>query len=636
MDTFVTGRLSAERLSPTRAVAELVELLPQCSPCQATLLLISSLTTEDRATSENLAFARALYQLQAAEYASSPDAVVPTATKYLARVVRPSFVDVGSSVAYAALAAEVAQDRRLKASERRSLLVRAMPSLCRLLRELSSTGRGRHTREIRGRHLFDVWRHALEALLHEGVLSPAQQKKESAAREKSHAASLCAQMLMMAVRWGASSSAVKLAEALTASRSLEHVAVSQTVHSANMSAHERPSRAIADELIQGLIFRGAERHAGKLFMLLPRQARSLNCYAALLEHFGEAETTKVWYPRSLQPGEPAPPPPTPPSMAFQRQLWEDALARVRQADQAEHAHLLRRLFGARMVSYARHANVELVESDLRAMESVGLLGDGSALSDKAQVAIVQAYVRAGQWEEAKSRAVEMLAQRRQSGIDAADVASHGSALLNTLIAGVVAQDAHVTSADQEQRSASLDEGQEEDEAEEQEVSNERGLLDQVLSEVSLPIGTLVQVLRCHDDLVAEMDVKPNAVTRNILLGFLFRWRLAPLGDDISTIRQLLKRCGVFGSKRGAAAAKGNNDAAVVEEAKEFLRHGKSVLRAVVSTLYEQGHVEHAQWVLGMLKEGELAAQVELRGAAQRARVTRAAGDKEAGKGAAEA
>lgn len=593
IDAFVIGRLKEERLSPSRALAEVTELLPEdVGQEQAALLLISSLTTGDRATSENLAFARALYMLQRDEARAKQTASAPV--RHLARVVRPSFDRVVSSVAYAALAAEIVQDRRLKPAERRSLVARAMPGLCHLLRTLSQTGHGRHTREIRRNHLYEVWREAIESLLIEGVLSPAS---GHGAGSSSQAAALCAQMLMMAVRWGPSFSAVRLAESLHSVNSLEQVIKGATASSSRVDVDNLSSLPVTEQLVHGLISRGAAQHAGSIFMMLPHTLRSFDGYVALLEHLGESDASiplDSRYKRAM--------PPRPPSIMFQRVLWEDALAHVRQSDGKEHVARLKRLFGARMVSHARHGSANMVEQDLGHMQMVGLLGDGSDLSSKAQVAIVRAFIRAGRWDEAKERAIQMLAQRRQDANHELAVARQGAAMLNTLIAGVVSQDIEAAGLPAEHRS-------EQDDDEGANVPAGRGLLDQVLSEVSLPIGTLVQVLRCHDSLVEELNVVPDAVTRNILLGFLFRWRLAPLGDDISTIRQLLKRCGVFGGKKGGGKKGG---AERLQEAREFMAHGKSVLRAIIKTLYEQGHVDHAQWVVGMLKEAELAAQTELR------------------------
>lgn len=581
--SYVTSSAFHAEVSLDESVSAISLLLPRnnCS-VEAALLLIRGLVRQYHQQRGDwlVEYAGRLYL----RIANAPSQTA------LARKILPGLISC-RSLPQAMLASLVITDVRLKPSQVLHRLSRCVKTLEGLVHSLVEKGHGRRARDAQRGALLETWRHALETLNSQGVFSRIDETASMAnTRAGSSLDRLLAEAIVMIARWGPVSSVCALSSALK-----DRPGVTETYAEPFRTGRDQHDAvSISDIIIKALLKRGAVQQAAVFFSALPSSTRKIATYAALLEHFGEADLS--WSPRehlsSLRNS-------APPSIAFQRQLWEDAVGAARSLPHPHRAPSLRRLFEARLISHAKHKTPRYVWFDLEQMQRLNLLNVSSSaefssklpkavveLTHAAQVAIVQSHARAGQIDQAKTLALDIAAHWKACESPQGAPMGLLLALFNTLLASTAKQL----------------------------VEAVRAVCDAGQSLQTDPEVIVTRMLNLYDEFGQALAVRPNGITRNIMLLTLCRVSSSQSEEARRiVIKELLQRAGIFDGMDFAEEPPEHQarpddkgfDLESERAALMFLRHGKSGLRGVINILFEQGKNAQAREVVDMLKTAEL-------------------------------
>ncbi|CAO1619242.1 unnamed protein product [Parajaminaea phylloscopi] len=447
-----------------------------------------------------------------------------------------------------------------------------------------------------------------------GLVSGAYSDPQPPSGFASRCDSIFARYLVMAARWAPGSSAIHFAQA-TGSR-IENIAgigsgslnQTQSIRFSEKRDGKR-RRTLLDECIDALLQRSLTQQAATLLDLWPTEAQTLHSYVALLKHFGEADLAWTADTRSYQSRRPRPP-----SIAYHRRLWMSAVGFTDSLEPGGRSEALWRLYGARMISHARHQSTKLVEHDLLELQSLGdarVSSDGLRKQDvhgrnsgqvggaplytllplPAQVALVQTFARAGRDADAMTHARAIVQEwRRLHGPEG--LPRHlGSALLNTLIASAVPKGSRGLSRSTSGPSS---------------TSRRASRVDTTL----VAAGHLQGLLSRHDTVSAELRLQPDLVTRNIILAHLLRWLCTPAAGHQHGRDELLRRC-IYNAAPGEADLQdtvANSSGSKRQLAKRVLKYQSSMLRSSRKILFDRGDRECAGKLVGLLKEREIWAE----------------------------
>lgn len=569
-----------------------------------------------------------------------------------------------SQIEHALYAPEILRDPRLRPSQLRFLFRRSTWNIRKWCMQLSTTLQDRHAR-LQTNALLRKWHTLTECLIREGVLiaapttrtagmgprkPPSQSGKPNgcgplptaeAARVDGRA---IGHILVMLAKFGPVSCATGLMNTIhthTAWQRSPSVSCADEPHvdssvmregSDTVTSIAAPTAmfplddADVDKCLSFLDMRGHHAHYAGVLAMLPKNVRRLTSYKTLL-HKSTRRATPPERERSgvaFLPGQ----------TRHLEQLWSEAVdLALRQRPQSPDGSLVD-LYEARILGHGTHGEPHLITECIAEMEARKLLvvprtavTKLSGLAWFVQLAAVKAHINVGAWTEARRLAEELLVDWRKRDDEEFHRHRHDfeSFLLNTLLRGLLALGGS---------------------------SHVPPYRKSVAEGWTAPPTTrqIESMMAGLEDLCNRLQLRPDAITRNIILLAHLRWEQTPLSPGDRTIRDLFIKCGILAPASLSHDASGNETgqeegevhafagsglaSRCTDDPKEFLKSDASILRALALSLRDRNMMVESRFVVTLLKQGQQKATAAIK--AQRKATATAAADTEGTKSEREA